>query len=121
MSKKNKILISICITTLNRNRLLDKTLKNLISFINERFEIIIYDAGSLDKTSTVVKKHRQKFKNIIYKSAKINEGIDKDYFNCSKFAQGEYIWFFSDDDYIKKDIPKILLEKIKKIFINFSK
>ena len=114
MLEKNKISISICITTLNRYRLLDKTLKNLINFINERFEIIIYDAGSLDETFTVVKKHKQKFKNIIYKLATINEGIDKDYFNCSKLARGEYIWFFSDDDYIKKGIAKLLLEKIKK-------
>tara|TARA_Y100000385_G_scaffold284496_1_gene342579 strand:- start:163 stop:1158 length:996 start_codon:yes stop_codon:yes gene_type:complete len=106
-----KIQLSFCIPTYNRVGKLENAVKSIINSIEKsqknlfvNFEIVISDNCSTDNTEEVVSKMIKTFgsENIIIKYFRneINVGASKNFINLPKLASGEYIWFFSDDDYM---------------------
>ena len=106
-----KIQLSFCIPTYNRVGKLENAVKSIINSIENsqknllvNFEIVISDNSSTDNTEEVVSKMIKTFgsENIIIKYFRneINVGASKNFINLPKLASGEYIWFFSDDDYM---------------------
>jgi len=100
----NKPLLSICIPTYNRSNYLKECLNSIVIQLEkdkkliELIEIIISDNNSNDDTSIMVKKFQKKYSMIKYHRNNKNLGA---WINTMKFANytnGNYIWFFSDDD-----------------------
>lgn len=104
MIKKNKIpLLSICIPTYNRAKLLKQCLDSIVcQFIDyeiyHQVEIVISDNNSQDNTTEVVKGYQKKYANIRYFKNKENVGSVVNTIKVTSYAKGEYIWIFSDDD-----------------------
>ncbi|HEY5535103.1 MAG TPA: glycosyltransferase [Ignavibacteria bacterium] len=106
-----KIKLSFCIPTYNRTHLIEISINSILSSIknysnnlNYNFELIIIDNNSTDSTEEVINKfiilNRTVNIKIIYIKNSINIGASKNFINSSKYANGDYIWFFSDDDYM---------------------
>lgn len=94
------MLISACMIVKNEQKMLEKTLSNLINLVDE---VILVDTGSTDETKKIAAKYGSKvfdFPWINDFSAARNESL--------KHAQGEWIIWVDADEFIKKeDMDKI--------------
>ena len=99
--------------TRDRARFLDKTLENVISQANDNVEIVIVDGASSDNTREIVLRYQQKFRNLVYYRREKNCGVDRDIAKTIELSRGKYCWMLSDDDMLKAEAIKRILEEIK--------
>ena len=107
------ILISICIPVYNCAEFLGFALDSILPQAGENIEVIVYDGGSTDDTSVLMKGYILAWDNLQYHHADHRGGIDADMAKCASFARGEYIWLFSGDDVMHTNAMKRALEWIK--------
>ncbi len=107
-------MISIIIRTYNRAILLKLCLNSLLKqeFPKNKFEIIIVDDGSSDKTKQIVSSFKRKFLNLKYFKHKNNLGVAASRNTGIKNSSFNLVAFVADD-YI---LPKNYLETIKSYF-----
>lgn len=113
-----KPLISICIPTFNRAKYLTQDLDSIVSQFADKntynnIEIVIADDHSTDDTKEIIKTYLNKYKNIRYIRYKRNIGFARNQIKVASFANGEYVWFFSDDDVHKSGSIKSAFEVIR--------
>lgn len=105
-------LLSICITTLNRDEFLGQILERLSKELDDlktkNVELIILDDASVDNTKAMCAQYESKFSNIHYYRNPARVGLAPGIHQVSKYATGKYVWYLSDDD----DIYRGTLSKI---------
>lgn len=110
-------LISICIPTFNRARFISECLESIASQffdaeVRSSINVFILDNQSEDNTELVVRHYTDKYSNIHYikdsQKRKISPGIIK----AATYADGEYIWIFSDDDIFLSGSLKMIIENL---------
>lgn len=102
-------LVSICIPTFNRPEYLKIALESCFNQTFQDFEIVVYDSSTNDKTYKLVKELNHK-KIHYYKNKEKIRGTVKVY----KFARGKYIKYLLDDDLLKPDCLKKMVEAMEK-------
>ena len=108
----NSVFFSVIIPTYNRCDLLKRAINSVLAQSFKKFEIIIIDNYSTDKTHKIVKNFKKK--NIKYKKIR-NRGIIAKSRNVGmKLAKGEWIAFLDSDDTWTKD----KLTNVHKTIIN---
>ena len=107
-----KIVLSICIPTYNRGKVLVKNLNHLISFKSDEIEIVVSDNCSQDDTEGRIKKIRDP--RIKYFRNRANLGFDENLLKCCERANGMYFFFLSDEDIIDLATLPWIIEIIKK-------
>jgi len=116
MDQKNNVLLSIGIPTFNRAELLRSALYSLAPQIKEfqgEVELIVSDNNSQDNTEDVVK-WAQQFGPIQYHHNNENIGASKNVILLiTKLAKGEFCWILGDDDFVRPNGVKKILEIIK--------
>ena len=100
---ENKSLLSICIPTYNRAKILEVTLKRIIGQINELdnrnlVSLFISDNASTDNTQEVVQRFARQEVHIEYHCNEKNLGPDGNFLKCFQSATGKYVWLLGDDD-----------------------
>ena len=115
----NKPLLSICIPTFNKVSYLKECLDSIVcqsdnKEIFSKTEIVISDNASRDNTQELVREYQKRFHNIRYFRNKKNLGFDRNVDNTITLASGDFCWTLADDEEIKKEELKFLLETIKK-------
>jgi|GEM_PF-1802767 len=98
-----KPVISFTIPTWNRANELRECLDSIIPQIlesNEKIEIVISDNASTDNTSEVVKEYLEKYDFLKYFKNSENLGFDLNLISAVEKASGDYVWLFSDDDWL---------------------
>lgn len=113
MRKLRKPLISFCIPTYKRPQKLKEALSSISNSIanvksqNFMYEIIITDNKSDDSTEMNVKNFIENLNttniSIKYYIQSNNLGASLNLISSTSYASGEYLWFFSDDDFLIKD------------------
>lgn len=103
----NKIFFSIIIPVYNGEKHIEKCIQKLLKQTYDKFEIIIINDGSTDKTSKIVNEYtflddRVKLIN------KENQGVSVSRNTGIKNAHGDYILFVDSDDYLDEDALSIL-------------
>lgn len=107
-------ILSLCIPTYNRAPFLDKLLTRIklqyvTSIHGELVELLVSDNCSTDTTPAVVNKHIEEGLPVKYVRNSDNLGMDGNFVQCFKIAQGKYIWLLGDDDFLKDGaIDKLL-------------
>jgi len=114
----DKPLLSICIPTYNRAPFLKECLASITTqFKNEaikkKVNIKILDNQSADNTKEIVKSFTDIFDNITYVEDDEKRGIAGGLTKAPTLADGEYIWFFSDDDLHAENSLKIVIDFIE--------
>lgn len=103
--------VSIITPVYNVERCIEKTINSIKDQSSKKFELLLIDDGSEDKSIDIAKKLLEN-SNINYRiitqknsgvSAARNRGIEE--------ALGEYVCFLDSDDYIHKDYIKLMYEK----------
>jgi len=113
--KKEKIL-SICIPTYNRGRVLERLLANLleeIAGIQDSVEICISDNGSTDDTSAILRRWEAKLP-LRHRRNPANLGYDRNALLVTKMARGRYLWYMGDDDLIVKNSVRQVVDSLEK-------
>lgn len=112
---KNPIL-SICISTYNREKCLKSLLDSIIvqEWFSDEIEICIYNDPSTDNTQSMVESYQKKYANIKYHRNEIRIGMIPSILNVAQMGIGEYVWLFSDDDIMHPTAIKTMLNVIKK-------
>jgi len=94
-------ILSICIPTLNRDKLLEVLLENLeleATAYLDKIEIVVADNASTDTTEDIVKNSPLP---IIYGKQKSTVGFARNIlFATTKLASGKFVWVIGDDDMI---------------------
>lgn len=128
---KEKVL-TICIPTYNRSELVKKQMeffKNEVENDNsilKKVKFIVGDNASTDNTIQLVREVNQIHPFFDLISNKINLGLIGNVINLLNLSYTEYIWFVSDDDYLRKGIVLEVLNLIEKhkdlnfIFLNYE-
>lgn len=111
----NKILLSICIPTYNRELYLASTLESIVSQLDEytrsKVEICISDNASSDDTEALVEEYRKKHPHIVFYRWPQNMGADRNYLRVVEIANGEFCWLFGSDDVMMPGaITRVLAE-----------
>jgi abequosyltransferase len=108
---KNKISLSICIPVYNCAEYLAQALDSILQQSIDSIEVIVYDGGSTDNTSTLMDRYSNTWPNVTYYRASKRGGIDADMASCVSKANANYCWLFSGDDVMRQgSIAKVVSE-----------
>lgn len=107
----NDIEISVYITNYNYGEYLDKAIKSLLNQTFKKFEIIIIDDGSTDRSSDIIKKYISQKKHKIRLIQHKNKGLIKSSNIAIRASKGKFIMRLDADDYLKNTA----LEKFYKV------
>jgi glycosyltransferase involved in cell wall biosynthesis len=105
-------LVSICIPTYNGEKFLDECLDACVHQTFADYEIVICDDGSSDSTIDIVKKYAALHSRIRYFVNEKNLGLVGNWNQCIKKAEGEWIKFVFQDDYITRDCLEKFVARI---------
>lgn len=104
-------LVSVIIPCYNAEKWIAEALESVLSQTYARYEIVIIDDGSTDKSQKIIQDYALKREQITYEltenrgaSAARNRGLD--------LAQGDYILFFDADDLLELDTISALIATI---------
>ena len=105
--------LSIVIPVYNTSKYIHKCLDSMLNQTLDSTEFIFVDDGSTDNSTEIINKYMKKDKRIkLYKKENGGAATARNY--GIKQATGEYIAFADSDDYIDKDMYKIMYDRAKK-------
>lgn len=107
-------LVSIIIPTYNRAHLIGKTLDSILAQTYQKWECIVVDDGSSDKTDMMMKNYCNKDSRFKYfhRAANKLKGANACRNMGLENARGDYIIFFDSDDLMTKDHIQIKLKPL---------
>ncbi|MDD5101867.1 MAG: glycosyltransferase family A protein [Endomicrobiaceae bacterium] len=104
-------IVSVLLSTYNREQYLKETIHSIINQTFKNIELIIIDDGSTDNTweelLKIKKEYKKRFVNIILKKQR-NQGIGLSAIKLFKLAHGDYCFFIDSDDTIKTNAISLL-------------
>lgn len=108
-------ILSICILTYNRAKLLQQCLESLLSQVklDAEIEVLVSDNASTDNTNFAVKEIQKSYPDLKYYCNNENIGFDGNVVACITRATGKYIFFMSDDDILLPGTVHKVQEYIK--------
>jgi abequosyltransferase len=104
MQNNPEYLLSICIPTYNRAKLLPIALDSVLNQFQQSpelanlIEVVVSDNASSDNTQSLVLQYQQKFSQVKYFRNAENLGGDLNLANSVVKATGKYAWYLGDDD-----------------------
>jgi glycosyltransferase involved in cell wall biosynthesis len=105
------IKLSICIATYNRAAFIGETLDSILPQVTDEVEVVIVDGASTDNTAQVIESYAKKYEQLRYHKLDRKGGVDQDYCKAVEYARGEMCWLFSDDDLLKPDAIRRVLQE----------
>lgn len=114
MEEKNcNPLISIVVPVYNMESSLEKCMGSILNQTYDNFEAICVDDGSTDQSGLILDKFAKYNSKIVVVHTK-NRGVSSARNIALSVAKGDYIGFVDSDDYIHKDMYKVLADLILK-------
>ena len=127
-------MLKIAIPTFNRANKLDKSLGELIGHINklenkQLVSVFVSNSGSTDETQQVIEKYYKIFEQnrIPFSSYRFHEncGFNASLLKCYENCTSDYIWFISDDDFVRNGAIEKIIDDVGKfnpnvIYYNFN-
>lgn len=126
VNDKVDFLLTIAIPTYNRLEKLKKSLKKILDYTKgyDEIEIFVSDNASTDGTKEYIKDIQKENSNLRYYRNVENLGLDGNFLNCFRKAQGKYLWMLSDDDSLMENAVETVLHVIKQdpvmVFCNLT-
>ncbi|WP_081620311.1 glycosyltransferase family 2 protein [Ancylobacter sp. FA202] len=107
-------IISICVPTYNRAKLLSELLDSILDQENvDDVEIVISDDASTDDTMSIADSYLFRFKHYKFIAQPINLGMDGNFLAVVAAATSPYIWLMGDDDRLEPGSIRRLLDAIE--------
>lgn len=111
---KDKLpLVSIIIVNWNGGQMFNNCLKSLEDLDYPKWELILVDNGSKDKSQYLIEKHNLKCQRYELIQNKTNLGFAEPNNQGYKVSKGKYILLLNNDTKIKSDFLRIMVEKME--------
>ena len=113
-------LLSICVPTYNRARLLDVSLRAILAQVTPAMqglvEVVVLDNASPDDTPAVVEKATADFPEAAVRCVRrpVNIGCDANFTDAPHQARGEFVYLLSDDEVLLPGAVDVLLGLLQK-------
>ena len=126
MNKNNKNILTIAIPTYNRNKILEENLELLLPQLNDNCNLLIIDNKSEKSVEYDLKELLNKYsdKRVKIITNKYNLGLTCNIIKCFEHCNGDWLWILGDDDKVKDDALKKILDDIQdnkdKVFISYA-
>ena len=104
-------MISVVVPVYNVEKYLQRCVESIINQTEKDIEIILVDDGSTDKSGSICDEYLGKDSRILVIHQK-NQGLSVARNVGIKNSKGDYITFVDSDDYIHKDMLKVLLDNL---------
>ena len=97
----SKIKLSVIIISYNQEKYISEAIESVINQkTNFKYEILVSDDCSKDKTQEIIEKYEKKYPNLVKNiKHKKNLGGTGNLLYITKFAKGEYVTILEGDDY----------------------
>lgn len=105
--------VSVIVPVYNVEKYLDKCLNSLVHQTLDDYEIIVVNDGTKDHSQGIIDKYKNEYPELIVSLIKENGGLSSARNYGLKYANGEYVGFVDSDDYVDKDMYKLLYDKAK--------
>src|SRR5688572_8595729 len=109
----DKPLVSICIPTYNGAAFLKPCLDSCVNQTFTDYEILVCDDCSQDDTVFIVEEYKRNYRNIRLVRNAENLGLVGNWNKCLQQAEGEWVKFVFQDDYITKDCLEKSIARIE--------
>lgn len=113
MDKKNTPLVSVVVPIYNSEKYIQRCINSITNQTYTNIEIILIDDGSIDSTSYILEQSASR-DNRIKVISKKNEGVANTRNLGIRLANGKYIMFIDNDDYIPEIYVQTYVEAIEK-------
>lgn len=104
---------SVITSVYNYDKYIGKTIRSVLASDYPRFELIVVNDGSTDRSPEIIERYAKKDKRIKVINQE-NQGLSVARNNAMKIAKGDYFWFVDADDYINSKAFSKLAEHIQK-------
>ena len=98
-----RIIFSVIIPCYNVEKYISKTIDSVLNQTFDKFELILINDGSKDKTKEIIEFYGKQDRRIKIIN-KTNEGVSETRNLGIKLARGEYLYFLDGDDYVDKSL-----------------
>ncbi len=108
-------MLSICIPTYNRAKLLEKAIRIYLEEAKE-FSVPIYisDDSTNEETKIMVERLKKEYPHIYYRKNPKPQGIEGNFFTVLNMSNTKYKWLLGDDDSLTEGSIKRVLEILSK-------
>ena len=96
-SSTEKPVVSVITVVYNSEKLLERTIQNILSQTYQNIELIIVDGGSKDGTLDIIKKYNDR---ISYWVSEKDNGLYDAMDKGLQLASGDYVWYINSGDLI---------------------
>ena len=101
-------MISVLMLTYNREKLVGRAIESILSQTYREFEFIIVDNGSSDSSGDIAEEYAKKDSRVrVIRRERGSIGAGRN--TALEAAQGDYIVFIDDDDWVEPDFLEFLL------------
>ena len=111
-------MISVVIPVYNGKKFLAETYETLCGSEEKDLELLFVNDGSTDKSAELIKEFQKKDSRVKY-FEKENGGIASSRNYGLQHAEGEYVCFLDQDDFVKTDMFSLMLEDIRETNADF--
>lgn len=111
-------MISVVIPVYNGEKFLAETYETLCGSEEKDLELLFVNDGSTDKSAELIKEFQKKDSRVKY-FEKENGGIASSRNYGLQHAEGEYVCFLDQDDFVKTDMFSLMLEDIRETNADF--
>ena len=106
--------VTLIVPVYNSEKYIGKCLESILNQTYTNFEIMVVNDGSKDKSQEIINKFREKYPEKIISIEQKNKGVAITRNESIKRADGDYIMFIDNDDYIDKDYIETFVNEIEK-------
>jgi glycosyltransferase involved in cell wall biosynthesis len=103
--------VSIIVPVYNASKYLSRSIESILNQSYDNLEIILIDDASTDNSKEIIKKYALKDNRIKPIYSEVNQGVSRTRNMGLKSISGDYVMFIDADDYITKDMIKIMIDK----------
>lgn len=105
--------VTLIVPVYNSEKYIARCLDSILNQSYENFEIMVVNDGSKDKSQEVIDEYKQKYPDKIISIEQENKGVAKTRNESIKRANGDYIMFVDNDDYLDKDYIQTFVDVVE--------
>ena len=95
--------VTLIVPVYNSEDYIGRCLDSILNQTYQNFEILVVNDGSKDNSQKIINEYKEKYPNKIIAIEQPNKGVAITRNESVKRANGDYIMFVDNDDYLDKD------------------